>query len=90
MTNRCQYLIEKSKFFDLRELSTADDGKTPYFTISAKDHPEVQLFIAFCHNLDDDFLESKNCTENLTAAILYNSLDYSCQVLTKQVSDDEN
>jgi hypothetical protein len=37
MTDRCQYLIEKSKFFDLRALNTADDGKTPYFTIPAKD-----------------------------------------------------
>jgi hypothetical protein len=51
----------------------------------------AQLFIAFCHNLDADFLASKNCSKSdLTAAILYNSLDYSCQPLTKQVSDDEN
>lgn len=76
MTDRCQYLIEKSKFFDLRDLTTADDGKTPYFTISAKDQPKAQLFIAFCHNLDADFLVSKNCSKSdLTAAILYNDLD---------------
>jgi len=91
MTDRCQYLVDKSKFFDLRDLNTADDGKTSYFTVPAKDQPEAQLFIAFCHNLDADFLESKNCSKSaLTAAILYNSLDYSCQSLTNQVNDDEH
>ena len=38
-----------------------------------------------------ELLVKYNCSKDaLTAAILYNSLDYSCRILTLPVNDEEN